>query len=423
MPAYRPLFAISVLFASCVAFACSCSNSVPIQKTSERYTNRAVFTARVVQLMGRVYDFRGKRMSGQVLAIVKQQYWGLPWYWPRIVVLDGGFFCNIVMEQGKDYLVSGHRVRYGVLDVSGCSRTQPVDEAQVDVRTLDGSHCAGPGGTVIGHVYRGEESYRQNPPVPDLTLTFRDQFGQPHTVKSGNDGIFELPHIPVGPYTLDSHFSSSEYVAGGGFTVREGVCGEADVLLSNYQLYGKFVPGLGGVIKLLAVGSSQVWQSGYAQSDGMFYFRNIPDGEYLLAVESMLNGQGNDFYYPGTFDRRRGKTIKIADHKVSGSNQFDFDQSRIPYVPIRVALDIAKNSGFSWRVLLATSDNILGEERWAPEAKFTVVYGLRGQPYTVRLWGDPDHRTKQDICQFDVAHIIALPGLDVLHGVLPPECR
>lgn len=90
--------------------------------------------------------------------MVKQRYWGLPWYWPKIVVFDGGFFCDMVLEEGKDYLTAGRSGRYGVLDISGCSRTQTLESAQVDRRTLDGSHCAGPGGTIMGHVYSGTTS-------------------------------------------------------------------------------------------------------------------------------------------------------------------------------------------------------------------------------------------------------------------------
>jgi hypothetical protein len=74
--------------------------------------------------MGRVYNWDGKRLSSQVLAVVRDRYWGLPWYWPKVVILDGSYPCDIAMEEGQDYLVSGRRERYGVLGVAVCSRTQ-----------------------------------------------------------------------------------------------------------------------------------------------------------------------------------------------------------------------------------------------------------------------------------------------------------
>ena len=425
MSASRLILTLLLLLPSSAAFACSCSNGTPIQKNDARYADRAVFTAHVVSLMGRVYNWNGKRESSQVLAVVNEHFWGMPWYWPKVVVLDGSYPCDIAMEEGRDYLVSGRRLRYGVLGVSGCSRTQPLDLAQVDLRTLDGSECAGPGGTVIGHVHSLRSSDRVIAIAPFTTMTFRDQDGQPHPVQSDRNGLYELRNLPIGPYTLDSYLGGNLYLAGGGFTVRAGLCGEANVSIREYDMTGQFLAGLGPhvSIKLVAANGADALQRADVQSDGHFYFKDVPDGEYLLAAESVLNGYGNDFYYPGTSDRHKAKVIKIADHQVSGSSELDFDQRRIPYVPIRVVLDIPKEAGFSWRVLLATPNNIVYEERWMPEDKFAILYGLRGQSYTVRLWGDPDYRIKQGNCQADIAHVTASPGLGVLNAVLPAECR
>src|SRR5882724_6817148 len=153
---------LAMMFWSAWAFGCSCSNGNPIQKTGDRYGERAVFTARVIQLMGRTGTWNGTRQSQQALAVVHERYWGIPWYWPKVVVLDGGFFCNIALADGEEYLVSGRRVRYGVVDVSVCSRTQPLKTAQLDLRTIDGSHCAAPGGTLIGHLLESTETQPSN---------------------------------------------------------------------------------------------------------------------------------------------------------------------------------------------------------------------------------------------------------------------
>ncbi len=132
--------------------ACSCANNTPIQASDTHYRERAVFTARVIQLMGPVYHWGGRRSSSRVLAIVHHRYWGLPWHWPAIVVLDGSYPCDIAMSVDEEYLVSGRRGRYGVLEVNVCSRTQPLASAQVDLRTLDGTRCALPGGAILGRV-------------------------------------------------------------------------------------------------------------------------------------------------------------------------------------------------------------------------------------------------------------------------------
>jgi hypothetical protein len=384
-----------------------------------------VFTAHVVGLLGRIDNWGGKRQSGVVLAVVRQRYWGLPWYWPRVVVLDGGFFCNIVMEEGQDYLVSGRRERYGVLEVAGCSRTQLLKTAQIDLRTIDGTHCAAPGGTIIGRVYRGQDRFHQNPTAPGVSLTFRAQDGNTYSAQSDKDGIYELRHLAPGSYTLDSRLSEAQYISGGYITVTDGVCLENSALIRGYDISGRLSPLLGATVKLVGAKSADAGLHADLEADGDFYFKNIPDGEYLLAVESGLQGWGHDFYYPGTFDRRQATHIKIANHRAQGSDEFDFKPELLPYVPIPVALDTANDSGkFYWRILLTTPDNILGEQRWTPGIKFVVLYGLRGRSYGLRLFGDANYKkTAQNFCESKDLPITAKTGMLLIHVDIPAGCR
>jgi hypothetical protein len=408
------------------AVGCSCSNTTPIQKTYEHYRERAVFTAHVVQLMGKVYKWDGKRLSSQVLAVVKHRYWGFPWHWPEVVMLDGSYPCDIAMEEGQDYLVSGRRERYGVLNVAVCSRTQLLKSAQIDLRTLDGSHCAEPGGTVIGHLREGRNEFRGLPLVPNVPLTFRDQDGKTYQTRSDKDGIYELQHLAAGTYSLDSHLNQNEYLAGG-FTIESSVCREADVGIGSYDISGQFLPGLGYyvTIKLVAVDSPDVWVHGRLQFDGKFYFKEVPDGEYLLAVGSSLQGERNDFYYPGTYDRHKAAKIRVVGHKVVGPNVFNFKPEQLPYVPIPVTLDIPKGAPrFTWNVLLSnTSNMVYYGEKWTPGEKSLLLYGLRGQSYNIQLRGYPDYRTSHEECYPDNVPITATPGRKMLHIAVPTACR
>ena len=354
MKRWRAIAALVLLvFPLRSASACSCSNNTPIQASSDRYRDRAVFTAHIVQLMGRINNWDGKRFSGQALALVNKRYWGIPWYWPKVVVLDGGLLCNIVLEEGKDYLVAGWRVRYGVLDVSGCSRTQPVQRAAVDLRTLDGSHCAGPGGTIIGRVYNGQEKYRDIPVAPEVTLTFRDRDGHTYTARSDHDGIYELQHLAAGAYSLDSRMSGSQYFAGG-FTVTDGVCGESDALIRHFDISGQLLPDLGyhASVRLQSFDSAGEWVHGELQSDGRFHFNNIPDGQYWLVVSSAVQGEGNDLFYPGTPDRNKATKIVVAGHQVVGPRELDFTPAQIPFCPHSGS---ARSPERSTEILLANS--------------------------------------------------------------------
>jgi hypothetical protein len=71
--------------------------------------------------------------------MVREEYRGLLRYWPSIVIVESSPLCGMVMRVGEDYLVSGWRAGYGTIEVNECTRTQPFDSAQVDLRTLDGS--------------------------------------------------------------------------------------------------------------------------------------------------------------------------------------------------------------------------------------------------------------------------------------------
>ena len=408
-------------------FACSCSNSTPIQRSVERYRDEAVFKAHVVSLMGRVYNFGGKRESSIVLAEVTERIWGLPWYWPKVVVLDGSYPCDIAVSEGDDLLVAGRRGRYGMLMVNGCTRTQPLQMAQVDLRTLDGSHCAAPGGTVIGRVWRGQDRFSRNSPAPDIDLTFHDQVGKTYSARSDRDGIYELQHLSAGIYTLDSRFSDTQYLAGGYTAPKEGTCGEVGVLLENYDFSGRIPPGLDHhvIVELKKVDDATFWVRANTQGDGAFYFADVPDGEYYLVLEPSSRSGEEDFYFPGTADRRKARHITVANHKVVGANELEFDPNLVPYVPIRVAIDPASGSDrfSSWRVLLVSPNNIVGEEFWTDGARYVTVYGKRGQSYAIRLHGDPNYKLGYDTCTSEDFPVVAQAGMKTVHVPVPSNCR
>lgn len=388
-----------------------------------------MFTAHVVQLMGRIYNWDGKRLSSQVLAVVKERYWGLPWYWPKVVVLDGSYPCDIAMEEGQDYLVSGRRERYGVLGVAVCSRTQPLKTAQVDLRTLDGSHCAGPGGTIIGHVYGAKDESRDRHFVSNLSLTFRDQDGKSYSTRSDKDGIYELQHLAPGTYTADSRLGPDQYLASGDIPVAEGMCGpESGVVLRDYSFSGRLPARIDRYVTLKLIDQHERTEdirSDYIQPDGTFYFGNVPDGEYLLALRIEAHGANERVYFPGTTDRKNAKLITIRHNRPVGSLDLSFSPESLPIVPIPVALDPPLDSGrFSWRIDLRSSNNTDTEAYWTPGQKFTILYGVRGWPYDVRLYGYTRKPTAYEDCiSQNATHVVARDGLGITRAVVPNDCR
>jgi len=365
-------------------------------------------------------------MSSLALALVKDRYWGLPWYWPQVVLLDGSDPCDIAMAAGEDYLVSGRRVRYGMLDVNSCSRTQPLSYAQIDLRTLDGSHCASPGGTLIGRVTEGGRWFLpSNPPVPNAPLTLRDQDGRDHTTMSDADGIYELQHLAPGDYTLDSHFSQTQYLSSQTLSAVEGTCLERHVLLRSYDFSGRTPPGLQGDIsvRLLQTDGSPVTLSDSIETDGKFFFSNVPDGEYLLAAESGMLGANNNFYYPGTFDLKKAAHIKVVSHKPANISEFNFNLDAWPLVPVMVTPDPPHNPDrYSWRVRLLSSDYVASERSWTVGEKTIRIYAARGASYKIVLYGFSNHPTEYDNCASDPANISAQPGL-IVRVKIPSSCQ
>jgi len=256
--AMRKLIGVSliVIFSGICAFACSCGNGDPIQPGDERFRDRAVFTARIVQLVGRPYRFDGVRYSSQALAVVHQRFWGLPWYWPKVVFLDGSYPCDAALRQDEEYLVSGRKGRYGVLLVNLCSRTQPLSTAQLDLRTIDPAYCSETGGTIIGHVYRGNDRLKENPPYPGAPITVRSQDGDTFTGRADNNGIYELRHLRPGSYSVESLIDGSLYASAYRAFVSEGHCSEVQVLVRDYAIRGHLAPGLGDNASIALVSGS-----------------------------------------------------------------------------------------------------------------------------------------------------------------------
>lgn len=346
---------------SSIALACSCGNATPVQRTLEKYNNRAVFTAHVIQLIGKVDNRDGKRYSHLALAVVHERFWGLPWYWPTIVILDGGFFCDMELAEGEDYFVSGYRDRYGVLDVSHCSRTHPLRWSQVDLRTLDGSHCSAPGGTIIGMLYARPVGRDFRPKSePGATLTVTNAAGERYSGTSDVKGIFEISHIPAGEYAIEPELQGNKFTYGGVVHVTAGACVDASRSVSSYVVTGhisglkavsawgwrenanvELVPANEKDARLLAAGNTPLDR--YDRSVGpedRFYFDDIPPGEYLLGVNIWdAPSAGSPFaptYYPGTGDRNKAARIHVGQERVPGL--FDFVPSRVALANVPIVV-------------------------------------------------------------------------------------
>ncbi|MBI2682976.1 MAG: carboxypeptidase regulatory-like domain-containing protein [Acidobacteriales bacterium] len=205
--------------------ACECYNQIPIDRSVKNYNEKAVFTARVLQPIGAARTWNGIRFSQFALAIVKERFWGLPWYWPKVVILDGYYPCDQAVVIGEDYLVSGWRERYGMVRISGCSRTAPLARAQVDLRTIKGSRCSAPGGTVIGMLHAQPKDYLESlTPFPRETVTLTSPTGKHESTSTDADGFFEFRHLAPGKYSIGATFAQRKNSSMNTLLVETGQC-------------------------------------------------------------------------------------------------------------------------------------------------------------------------------------------------------
>ena len=409
------LFSVLATACSSLAVACSCENDVPIQRTYGRYAERAVFTARVVQSMGNVYNFDGRRSSDKVLAVVDHRYWGLPWYWPTVVVLDGSYPCDIAMRDGEAYLVSGRLSRYGVLEVNGCSRTQPVRSAQIDMRTLDGSRCAAPGGTILGRISQAGKTKGEPDPVLNATLTFRDSRGKPYPTHSDVDGFYELQHLPPGPYTLDSQLDQDRFITGTAF-VTSGRCSESPLVVYRYSVTGRLIPGINQHAQVMLgriQEGSPVFRPGLITPDGRFYFADVGPGEYYLVVSVSLVGrpdQRSEVYYPGTSIKSKAVAIRISSERLNKS--FDFDPSGLPLVPIPINVESPDpSSPIPIEIHSQNSNGIIVADLRSVTGVPVSILGVRGDSYGISLYGYGDEKEDVPDRRSEIVQVIATPGM------------
>jgi hypothetical protein len=147
------------------------------------------------------------------------------------------------MSEGEEYLVSGRRMRYGVLDVARCSRTQLLRTAQIDLRTLDGSHCSSPGGTILGKLFAPTDQKSELKAYPGKTVTLTNSSGNRYSGTTDSEGVFELRHLPAGKYVIDPGPGGNKGTSDKHVEIRDGVCLDA----GNYsvELLPPSMAGLG----------------------------------------------------------------------------------------------------------------------------------------------------------------------------------
>ena len=298
------------------AAACSCVYIPGQDHACISYPNtNAVFSGRVVSVL----DVRGNEDAwGPRHRVVHfeilEGFSGVDGATVDVATGMGGGDCGFDFEVGKSYFVYARRMEDGSLSTSICSRTRPLDQAAADLDHARRVASGAPRVALFGkveHIQRtGVGSIPTREGLKGIQITAEGRGGERITAVSDEDGRFEIRERFSGPLTVrailpegQSPAASQEVVVPAGGCA--GVVLQVSVL---GRLHGRIVEADGKPAQSLRLSLIPLREKPegasageiYSQEDGTFEAREIPLGEYLMAV----NPRGPSLYgppYPSTF--------------------------------------------------------------------------------------------------------------------------
>jgi Carboxypeptidase regulatory-like domain len=327
-------FAISAL--PTTGFNVDCRERPPFdQPLSSR---QAVFTARLIRV-GHSRRESGTWTGGWAIGRVQERFWGLGSSAPRFVLLMGTIFL-----EGQTYFVDGTQASglltrfLPIVDTGpyGCSRTQPVDYAALEMHIL---HQAKPtkGPRILGYARKYQPFNPWTPPMSDLPVagaqvSLTGSEGTT-TVNTDQDGFYEVDGLPPDNYTIKLALPDSQVARDG--VVKKGRMIQDALIEQNFTVFwngiveGKVIDPNGAPAHVWVLlqhtdgNDLGPYVRNFLDSDknGSFRIEKIPPGSYKLTINP--NGPSDQspyapVYYPsgkrsedaGVLDVAAGQYVK-----------------------------------------------------------------------------------------------------------------
>jgi hypothetical protein len=164
----------------------------------QQFPDQAVFVATVIHLGYPSKAYYGQKLSGWAVARVGEEFWGLPWWNSRVVIVAGGLFAD-----HKSYFIDGLR-RGGVLSLGipvvplrMCGLSAQLRDSGVELRLLR----AGPpkdGIRIIGRTIGRPPDFS---PLAGVPVVITGPRGGTVAITDWQ-GIYDVSGLPPGAYSI-----------------------------------------------------------------------------------------------------------------------------------------------------------------------------------------------------------------------------
>jgi hypothetical protein len=317
-----PLLAPLLLATLCRdANGCSCVERSPCEAFGSA---SAVFIGKMLGGTEKVREFTkdGQSLSveaGQVRFSVEEAFKGVTASAITIYVasMKGTSCGDHGLTRGERYVVYAYAPDSGGLSDGPCSRTRAIEHANADVEFLHNLPKEGIGGRLSGHVGI-DIGGRENPPLPNVTITVRNE-KQGYEVVTDANGDYALAAIKPGRYQVVLNLpkgylcdtETREVLIDDRGCAKETFWTEVDSSISGrvVDVMGRVAPA---TLTLVSMQDQQRKFRGFAHEDGEFNIAGIEPGRYLLYVEILSAGKEGVFFYPGVDERDRAGIFEVG---------------------------------------------------------------------------------------------------------------
>lgn len=311
------------------ARACSCAGEgTPCQ---EYWEVTAVFIGTVIE--GRIVTVKEGDFEHQMNAVrlsIDEAFRGVEGAEVEVLTGRGGGDCGFGFRRAQQFLVYAYRSEGDQkLHTNICTRTRAISEADPDLVYIRGLSKAKSGGTISGKVVRNrrnETGGSNGEPLAGVKVTIDG----PQKAEAVTDakGEFKIEGIQPGEYTVVPAAPKGLATRGPDEKVKVADRGCAAVhfwLESSARISGCVLNAQGlSVAKaeiVLIQADKERYQGyadyAYADEDGSYSFKLIPEGRYVLQIRyDGMSSQNRPFpvmYYPGTADKSQAQVFTIKE--------------------------------------------------------------------------------------------------------------